>query len=81
MDEQVLRKIIKEVIGDALEPIKETQQQHTESLVSIENTNNIYGDMYKLNNDNMKKLERRVEKLEEDAGINPEPDDTLAALQ
>lgn len=77
MDEQTFKKLL----GEALEPIKETLQQHTESLVNIENTNKIYGDMYKLNNDNMKRLERRVEKLEEDAGIEPNPDDTLAVLQ
>lgn len=71
----------KRLLNEALEPIKETLQQHTESLVNIENTNKIYGDMYKLNNDNMKKLERQVEKLEESAEINPNPEDTLTALQ
>lgn len=90
MDEQTFKKLL----AEALDPIKETLQQHTEilqqhteslqqhteSLVNVESTNKIYGDMYKLNNDNMKRLERRAEKLEKNARIEPEPDDTLAAL-
>lgn len=61
--------------------MNEKLDQHTESLINIEHTNKIYGDMYKLNNDNMKRLKRRIEKLEDSAGIEPQPEDTLAALQ
>lgn len=61
--------------------MNEKLDQHTESLINIEHTNNIYGDMYKLNNDNIKKLERRIEKLEDSTGIEPQPEDTLTALR
>ncbi len=55
----------KKLLDEALEPIKETLQEHTEvlqtlqsSVVTIENTLNGHGDMYKVNNSNDKKLEK-----------------------
>lgn len=54
----------KKLLDEALEPIKETQREHTKvlkehtevletlqsSVVTIENTINGHGDMYKINN-------------------------------
>lgn len=34
--------------------------QHTESLVNIESTIKVYGDMYDINNGNVRKLEKRI---------------------
>ncbi|MBU1031740.1 hypothetical protein KKE03_02335 [Patescibacteria group bacterium] len=51
------------------------------SVATIENTINAYGDMYKINNSNAKKLEKRIEPLEENAGITPPPEYTLAEVQ
>lgn len=42
----------------------ETLAQHSHALISIEDTINIYGDMYKLNKDNIKTLNERVTVLE-----------------
>jgi septal ring factor EnvC (AmiA/AmiB activator) len=35
--------------------------QHTGALVNIEDTIKIYGDMYQVNNDNARKLEKRID--------------------
>ncbi|MDO8503445.1 MAG: hypothetical protein Q7S60_02020 [bacterium] len=85
----------KKLLDEALEPVKETLKRHTvvlvehaealetlkASAVTIENTINVYGDMYKINNDNAKKLEKRVETLEEKAGVESPPELTLAEVQ
>lgn len=85
----------KKILNEALEPIKETQKEHTKVLkehsealetlqassITIENTINGHGDMYKINNSNDKKLEKRIETLEENAGIIPPPEFTLAEVQ
>lgn len=44
---------------------------NTGSLVTIERDIKAYGDMYKINNSNARKLEKRVEDLEENTGIIP----------
>ena len=88
MDEQTLRKIVKEVVDVALEPIKrdlsevkDTQETRVlPSVVTTENTIKVYSDMYKLNNDNMKKLEKRIETLEDEVGIQPSPELVLAEI-
>lgn len=85
----------KELLDEALEPIKKTQKEHTEVLmrhtgaletlqsssVTIENTINAYGDMYKINDSNVRKIEKRVETLEEEAGIQPGPEFILADVR
>ena len=75
----------KKLIDEALEPIKETQKEHTEvlgtlqaSVVTIENTINAYGDMYKINDSNVRKVEKRLETLEKNADIAPPPEFILA---
>lgn len=69
------------LMNEKLDEIKEVIDQHTGALVTIENTIKIYGDMYKLNNDNMKRLEKRLETLEDHVGIKPPPELTLAEVQ
>ncbi len=51
------------------------------SVLNIETTNNVYGDMYKINNDNAKKLEKRVITLEDNADIEPPPEQILLKVQ
>lgn len=63
-----------------LERINDKLDANTESVTNIEQTIKVYGDMYKMNNDNAKKLEKRVEKLEEKANIEPPPELTLAEV-
>lgn len=79
----------KKLLTEALKPIMERLEHNSDmidnrllpSILEIENTNTIYGDMYKLNNDNMVKLERRIEILEDDAGLQATPELTLAKVQ
>lgn len=92
------RDDFKKILDNALKPIIDTQNKHTESLrtlkehtktlaehtktletlkgsvLNIEATNAIYGDMYKINKDDSKKLEKRVVTLEDNAGIESPPE-------
>ena len=84
----------KKLLEEALEPIKEKQESHSTelanignkleshsaALVNIESKLDAYGDMYKINNSNAKKLEERIETLEENANITPPPELTLAEV-
>lgn len=67
--------------SSALSSIKDKQESHSAALVSIESKLDAYGDMYKINNSNAKKLEKRVETLEENAGITPPAEFTLTEVQ
>lgn len=70
------------VINKKLDDINEVQEDKLlPSVVTIENEIKVYGDMYKLNNDNMKKLEKRMETLEDNAGVEPPPELTLTEVQ
>ncbi len=44
---------------------------HSEALVSIESKLDAYGDMYKINDSNVRKVERRTEALEDKVGVIP----------
>jgi hypothetical protein len=79
----------KRLLNEALEPIKQTLDHHTElldqhtkllnrhtdiienqllpSVLETENTLKSYGDMYRLNDDNIRKVEKRVQTLEDNA--------------
>ncbi len=57
--------------------IEQTLESHTASLVEIESTNKVYGDMYKINNDNVRKIQSRIEVLENRHGIEPSPEHIL----
>lgn len=65
-------------IDGRLDGIDENLRQHTEALVNIEDTIKVYGDMYQINNDNARKLEKRVDVLENSEGIVPPPELRLA---
>lgn len=51
------------------------------SVLNIETTNAVYGDMYKINDDNSRKLEKRVVVLENNAGLEAPPELTLLKVQ
>lgn len=63
-----------------LERIAERVESHTASLMTIEQEIKVYGEMYKNNNDNAVKLEKRVETLEDHAGITSPPELILTAV-
>lgn len=85
----------KQILNEAIAPIKKTlaslsktartQAEILETLKSsvltIETTNTVYGDMYKINDDNSRKLEKRIEALEENADIEAPPELTLLKVQ
>jgi|SRR3989344_2272027 len=65
-------------LAEDLKEVKDTQErQLLPSVVTIETTIKAYGDMYKINNSNSKKLEKRIEVLEDKSGIAPPPEFTL----
>lgn len=62
-----------------LQEVKEIQEDRVyPSVVEIENTIKAYGDMYKINNDNSKKLDKRLGVVEEKLSIQPPPEFSLA---
>ena len=61
-----------------LKRIYEQLMANTGSLVTIEGKINVYDDMYQMNNDNVKKLDKRLDLLEEDAGVEVPPELQLA---
>lgn len=67
--------------SSALSSIKDKQESHSAALISIESKLDAYGDMYKINNSNAKRLEKRVETLEENADITPPSEFILAEVQ
>lgn len=66
------------MMRDQLSVINEKLDSHTASLINIESTLTAYGDMYTINNSNSKKLEKRIEVLEDNSDIIPPPEFTLA---
>ena len=60
--------------------INKKLDQHTSALVNIENTIKIYSDMYQINNDNVRKLEKRIDVLEDKNGVSAPPELRLANL-
>ncbi len=68
------------VMNEKLDEIKETLEANTASVVTIEKEIKAYGDMYKINNSNGKKLEKRIETLEDKTGIIPVSEFTLAEV-
>lgn len=57
------------VINGKLDEMQETLDSHTGSLMNIERDLKGYADMYKINNSNIRKMEKRLETVEDDAGI------------
>lgn len=66
---------------DALQEIKEIVEDRLyPSVVTIELDIKAYGDMYKLNNDNAKKLDHRLKVVEKKSDIKPDPEFSLAEV-
>lgn len=66
------------LMKDQLSVINSKLDSHTGSLMQIEATLNGYADMYKINDFNVRKVEKRVETLEENAGIKSPQEYVLA---
>src|SRR3989344_5139702 len=80
--ESVTKTLI--LLNSSVASVKATLREHSETLgslnssvLNIETTNAVYGDMYKINNDNSKKLEKRFITLEDNAEIEA-PTDCLS---
>lgn len=63
-------KELKELVEDRIYP----------SVMQTELNIKAYGDMYKLNNDNAKKLDHRLKAVEEKSNIIPSPEFSLAEV-
>lgn len=69
-------------VKENLSEVKSTQEKLVlPSVTYIETHIKAYKDAYQVNNANAKKLEKRVEVLEDHAGIIPPPEFTLAEVQ
>lgn len=62
------------VINGKLSEIQETQDSHTGSLMTIESELAGYADMYKMNDSNIRKIEKRLEPVEKSAKIKVSPE-------
>ena len=94
MDENRLKAIVEEVVNKTIEPINQRLDDPDNGLAAIksqldaasagvatiEQKINAYGDMYKINDSNIRKVEERVETLEEDSGVNVPPELRLEPL-
>lgn len=70
----------KKLLDEALEPMKQKQDVHSAALISIESKLDAYADMYKINDSNVRKVENRLETLEENADIVPPSEFILANI-
>ncbi len=57
-----------------LQRVNDRLDAHTSSLATIEQKIDIYDDMYQNNRDNIKKLDKRLDLLEEDNGVEVPPE-------
>lgn len=101
MDEDRLRTTVKEVVNEAVDPIKKQLDgvvtrlddpdtglaainrrldANTAAVVGLESTVEGYADMYKINDSNIRRMEKRLEPLEEDAGRDVPPELKLEPL-
>ena len=63
-----------------LSNIKDKLESHSGALANIESQLDAYGDTYKINDSNIRKVEKRLETLEENADISPPSDFILAKV-
>jgi len=63
-----------------LEAINRRLDAHTGAVIELEKTIKGYADMYKINDSNIRRMEKRLETLEEDAGVDVPPELQLAPL-
>lgn len=122
MDENKLRAVVKEVVSEAVSPIKKQLDvvvskldgvvrrlddpdtgleainrrlddpdtglaainkrldANTVAVMELESTVNGYADMYKINDSNIRRVEKRLEPLEEKAGVDVPPEYQLEPL-
>ena len=59
-------------ITSDLANIKTKLDSHSAALISIESKLNAYGDMYKINEDHIKRLDKRLNIVEENQSIQPQ---------
>ncbi len=88
MDENKLKDIVEQAIKPIIDQLNDSDtglaainrrlDANSASLMTIEKELKIYGDMYKINGSNIKKMEKRLEIVEEDAGIEAPPEFQLA---
>lgn len=62
------------VMNKKLDELQESVDANTAAVMELESTVNGYGDMYKINDSNIRKMEKRLKPLEEDAGIEIPPE-------
>src|SRR3989337_2959629 len=63
-----------------LKRINERLDANTAAVMELEKTMKGYGDMYKINDSNIRKIEKRVETLEENVGLESPQEFTLAEV-
>lgn len=63
-----------------LAAINKRLDANTAAVVELESTVKGYADMYKINDSNIRRMEKRLEPLEEDAGRNVPPEFKLEPL-
>lgn len=94
MDEDKLKAIVEEVVNKAIEPITQRlddpdtglkrlnnrMDANTAAVVELEKTVKGYADMYKINDSNIRKTEKRLETLEENDNIDVPPEFRLEPL-
>ena len=68
------------VINGKLDEMQQTLDAHTGSLMTIEKELKGYADMYKINDSNIRRMEKRLETLEEDTGLDVPPELRLEPL-
>ncbi len=78
------QSVMNEKLGSLQEDLAEVKEIVEErlypSVMEIELNIKAYGDMYKINNDNSKKLDYRLKVVEEKSGIKPDPEFSLAEV-
>lgn len=68
------------LMKDQLSVMNSKLDSHTGSLMQIEAILNGYADMYKINDSNIRRMEKRLEPLEEEAGVEVPPEFKLEPL-
>lgn len=66
------QSVINEKLDDVkkdLEEVQQTTESNSGSLIEIETTLKSYADAYKLNQDNIERLKKKVNKVEEHLGL------------
>lgn len=63
-----------------LEAINRRLDSNTAAVMELESTVKGYADMYKINDSNIRRMEKRLEPLEEEAGVDVPPELKLESL-